>query len=115
VGHYFFNGFAYELLRIELYYFANQFSASAQCEGKSSSYTPFIIMQLRDRIGIDWIFVDRVTSVTMSDGITRVARADFIYLNLQTIVRIVFKHPAITEFRASADMHDVAGNKPRFL
>ncbi len=66
-------GFSNELLRIKFGGFADELIAFAQREGQTDAGAALVVVQFRDGIGINRVFMDCIAAVAVADGITRVA------------------------------------------
>jgi hypothetical protein len=106
-GHDFFNGFPDQPLRVEFRRFADKLISFTQCKRKADAGSAFVVVQLRYGIGINRVAMNRIAAVAVADGKTRVAGGN--------LPNHKSKRPAITEFSATTDVHDVAGDEARLV
>jgi len=52
---------------------------------EANASAAFVVVQFRDGVGIDRIFVNRIAAVTVTDGKTRIARGDFLNHKLKSV------------------------------
>ena len=66
-------GFSDESLRIKFGGFADELIAFAQCEGETDTGEALVVVQFRDGIGIDRVFMNCIAAAAVANRITRVA------------------------------------------